>query len=131
MRGTRNQAPDKHVIPEFVDEQMGLPVVLVGSAYETKSGDVSGVVVPDIAALEAAMSMARIMDPFKMSGSDLKFLRKAIGMKAIDIARFLEVTPETVSRWENAREPISNQAERIIRLKVYNALRDRAPGVEF
>ncbi len=37
------------------------------------------------------------------TGDALRWLRKTLGMKAIELAGVLGVTPETVSRWENDR----------------------------
>lgn len=34
------------------------------------------------------------------------FARRAVGMQAKDLAELLGVTPETISRWENARRPM-------------------------
>lgn len=121
---------DTRIRPEFVDEQMGLPVILLDSVYEARSGSASGPVIPDETGLEVAMAMARIMDEHKLNGQEIKFLRRAIGLKAVDLADFLDVTPETLSRWENAKEPISTNPERVLRIRVYNALRRKAPGVK-
>ena len=35
-----------------------------------------------------------------------RFMRKALGMKAADLAALLDLTPETVSRWENGKGTI-------------------------
>src|SRR6266849_2127940 len=129
MQNAPNQMiQNRKVRPEFVDEQMGLPVILVESAHEAESGDASGIIIPDIPGLEAAMAVARIADEFKLNGQEIKFLRRAIGVKAADLARFLDVTPETVSRWETGKEFISTNAERVLRMRVYNTLKDKAPG---
>jgi len=130
---TQNLVSDEHdrrVKPEFVDEQMGLPVVLLESVYEAQSGEVSGIIVPDLPGLEAAMAMARIMDDFKLNGREIRFLRRALGLKANELASFLDVAAETLSRWENEKEPISTNPERVLRMRVFNALRGRAPGVK-
>src|SRR5262249_34268170 len=92
-------------------------------------GDGGGIVVPDVMALEAAMAVARVTVSTKLSGEEIRFLRKALGMKAVDLAKFLDVTPETFSRWENGAIPISTNAERILRLRVVHALRLKTPGV--
>jgi DNA-binding transcriptional regulator YiaG len=130
MKNAPNDIRGRQVLPEFVDEQMGLPVVLIDSAREAENNGASGTIIPDLAGLEAAMAVARISDELKLGGRDIRFLRRAIGVKAVDLAKFLDVTPETVSRWENGREPISTNAERVLRMRVYNTLKGKAPGVK-
>src|SRR5262249_42535841 len=39
-----------------------------------------------------------------------RFMRKAIGMPAEELARWLNVTPMTVSRWENGKVPLDRGA---------------------
>lgn len=36
-------------------------------------------------------------------GDTFRFIRKALGMRAADLARVMNVAPETVSRWETAQ----------------------------
>ncbi len=40
------------------------------------------------------------------SGEAFRFLRKAISLKAADLAALLGVTPETISRWENGQRAV-------------------------
>ena len=40
------------------------------------------------------------------SGDSFRFMRKALGMKAIEIAEAFNVAPETVSRWENGQREV-------------------------
>ncbi len=40
------------------------------------------------------------------SGASFKFMRKALGMKATEIAEVFNVAPETVSRWENGQREV-------------------------
>lgn len=40
------------------------------------------------------------------SGESFKFIRKALGMKAAELARIMNVAPETVSRWETAQRDV-------------------------
>jgi hypothetical protein len=125
-----NPATEKdRVLDEFHDDQMGLPVLLRASVRKEGGAGSCGIIVPDIPGLEAAMAVARVMDPFKLNGTEIKFLRRAVGAKGNELARFLDVKPETVSRWENGKEPISVNAERILRLRVFNALKERVKGV--
>ena len=40
------------------------------------------------------------------SGESFKFIRKALGMKATELARVMNVAAETVSRWETAQREV-------------------------
>ena len=40
------------------------------------------------------------------NGRELLFVRKAASLRAVDVAALLDVTPETVSRWEHDERPI-------------------------
>lgn len=43
-------------------------------------------------------------------GEAFRFMRKAIGKRAIDLAQDLDSTPETISRWENGKTEIEPRA---------------------
>lgn len=58
------------------------------------------------------------------SGEAVKFMRKAAGMRAIDLAELLGVVPETVSRWETDRTVIDRSALAVVAMLVL----DRANG---
>jgi putative zinc finger/helix-turn-helix YgiT family protein len=40
------------------------------------------------------------------TGETFRFMRKALGMRAADLAEMLDVTPETLSRWETGKLPM-------------------------
>ncbi len=70
---------------------------------------------PDLARAEllaGAEAMARGL----RDGATLKFVRKALGLRAIELGELLDVSAETVSRWENGHRT----AER----SVWNTLAD-------
>lgn len=46
-----------------------------------------------------------IIDRGPRAGAELRLLRKVAGLTAAEFAALLDVTPETVSRWENDRVP--------------------------
>lgn len=120
---------DGSVIPNYVDRAMGIPVVLKDSVRKAQFEGEQGILVPDLKGLEAAMAVARAMIDHKLNGHEIRFLRKALELKAVDLAEHLDVTPETLSRWENGKDAISTNAERLLRLRVVRALREKAPGV--
>jgi putative zinc finger/helix-turn-helix YgiT family protein len=52
----------------------------------------------------------------QLSGREIRFLRKHMGMKSKDFANEIGVKPVTVSRWENGDSPPSESIDRLIRL---------------
>ncbi len=50
---------------------------------------------------------------------EIRFLRKYLGFSGVDFAATLDVTPETVSRWETGKKQMSPVAERALRLMVF------------
>jgi len=44
------------------------------------------------------------------NGETFRFMRKAIGMRAVDLAELLDVAPETLSRWENGQRAVDRAA---------------------
>jgi DNA-binding XRE family transcriptional regulator len=127
---TESAPPGGRVLQRFLDTLMGVRVLLINSAFEAEQDGEKVPVVPDIVGLEAAIAVARVTVPDKLTGKEIRFLRKAICKKASELARFLDVTPETLSRWENDREVMSTNAERVFRLRILNSLRSCAPGVK-
>ena len=82
--------------------------------------------IPDMPGLIAAVSVARAAkQPLKLSGPEIRFLRKAIGKSAKELAEDLRVTDETVSRWENGHLLMGEHIERIFRWTVCDELGDR------
>lgn len=59
-----------------------------------------------------------------------RFMRKAIGMRAVDLATLLEVTPETVSRWERGALSVEPRAIALLGALVQDALEGRTTTVE-
>jgi DNA-binding XRE family transcriptional regulator len=87
--------------------------------------------IPDMPGLVAAVSVARAKEPTKLNGREIRFLRKAIGFTAKELASDLDVSEETVSRWENGHLAIGNSVERILRWKVCKALEEKAPAIHW
>jgi len=82
-----------------------------------KCGDVE-VAIPRIAQLHRAIAFVLAGQRAKLTGAEVRFLRKYLGRSGADFAAMIGVTPETVSRWENDREPMGATAERLLRLMV-------------
>lgn len=79
-------------------------------------------VVPRMAQLHRIIAEQVATKRARLTGAEVRFLRKHLGWSGEDFARAMDVTASTVSRWENERESMSVMAERLLRLM---ALRDK------
>jgi putative zinc finger/helix-turn-helix YgiT family protein len=59
----------------------------------------------DLARFELAVG-AWLGDHGVRTPETFRFMRKALGLKAADLAALLDLTPETISRWENGKGTI-------------------------
>lgn len=113
----------------------GFPVTLINAVSVCiceKCGEAE-YTVPNLPGLMAAVAVQRVMLPYKFTGTDIRFVRKAIGdnVSSAQLARHLAVTPETFSRWENDKLVISPTTEKLLRIVVGFMLKDKAPAMEF
>ncbi len=67
----------------------------------------------DLIALDREVAR-RIAREGPVDGESFRFMRKALRMKAADLATLLDVTPETVSKWENAKNPVQRAAWMVV-----------------
>ena len=74
--------------------------------------------IPHIEQLHRLIARLLIEKTTRLTGEEVKFLRKSLGWSGVDFARNMGVTEETVSRWENNAVPIGPQADRLLRLLV-------------
>ncbi|MFZ5439517.1 MAG: type II TA system antitoxin MqsA family protein [Myxococcota bacterium] len=61
--------------------------------------------------LRVAVELARAGEA---SGDVMRFMRKAAGLRARELAELLGVTPETVSRWETGKQPMEHRAMAVV-----------------
>lgn len=74
----------------------------------------------DVERFELAVSRA-LLDAGDTSAEAFKYARKSIGLTAAELATLLGVTPESISRWENAKHPIDPTALALLSLLVQDA----------
>ena len=63
----------------------------------------------EVARFEVAVAQ-KLCELGEHSGEAFRFMRKAIDIKAIELAQLLGTTPETISRWENAKIEVDEGA---------------------
>src|SRR5579862_980907 len=79
-------------------------------------------VIPRLAQLHRLLAATVAEQPEKLTGAEIRYLRKSLGWSGEDFAATFGVRPETISRWENDKEPMGATAERLLRLA---ALREK------
>ena len=78
----------------------------------------SGVAIPRIAQLNRAIAAVVVHKKGRLSFSEVRFLRKILGWSSADFAETVGVDATTVSRWENGKQTIGPQADRLLRMLV-------------
>jgi DNA-binding transcriptional regulator YiaG len=83
----------------------------------------------DLAALNMAIA-GELARHGEMSGESFRFMRKALGMRALELAELLDVTHETVSRWEHERLPVERRAAALLSAMVLDRLEGRTATLD-
>lgn len=104
----------------YLYAESGLPnVVLVGvEVRRCPSCGHHELVLPRVTELHRTIAHAVIHKRARLSGPEVRFLRKYLGWSGADFARHVGVDPSTVSNWENDKDPIGPASDRLLRLMV-------------
>jgi putative zinc finger/helix-turn-helix YgiT family protein len=62
------------------------------------------------------VAMAIIAKPYDLTGDDVRFLRKFLGLTQDAFSEILKVDKTTLSKWENGSYELGAQSDRLIRL---------------
>lgn len=73
---------------------------------------------PKIVNLHSLIVQKLLTKSSQLKGSELRFIRKFFGLKAVDLAKMLGVDPVTVSRWETEDNPIGPANDKLIRFSI-------------
>ena len=92
-----------------------LNAVQVYSCAPCKSQIVS---IPDHEGLARAAAIARALNPARLAGPEVKFLRRVLDMTQTEFADAMELAPESVSRWENDARGVGGACEKLVRHNV-------------
>ena len=72
-------------------------------------------IIPRLNDLMRAIAAAIVSKPYRLTGSEARFLRKHLQMTADAFSRVLHVDKTTISKWENDEDPIGEQSDLLIR----------------
>jgi DNA-binding transcriptional regulator YiaG len=111
------------VVDQFEATDLGAPfqVILKSSvkvASDAKTGELISYTIPDPDGLLRVVAFTRVLNSRKLSGADIRFLRKAVGVKQKDLASAIEVKPEHLSKVESGALPLGPGSEKLLRIFV-------------
>jgi len=117
---------DVNVIAAFHAVDLGAPfrVILndcIVAKIDSETGEMLDYTIPDFEGLVRTVVMARLVNERKLNGAELKYLRKATGIKQVQLAQVLDCQPEHLSKVESGKHPLSPTAEKVARLFLFKA----------
>ena len=128
----KRQIVRSETLPVHEENLMGIPVILKDAAVvESDAAGDETVTIPDMDALVAAIAVSRCLEPGKLAGAEIRFMRKALGMTQAEFADMLEIDPATVSRWENDGQVLGGFAEKCLRHLVCDTFRAEFPYFDY
>lgn len=121
-------------MPEYSTKDFGIPLVLINAVdqeYCEQCNEALDFNIPNTEGLIAAAAIYRVKLPQKLTGDEIRFVRKALKLSAKKLAEVLSASAETVSRWENDKLAMGPSAEKLFRILAGLSLADRAPAISF
>lgn len=109
-----------HVADCFEAQYLGAPFKVVlheaVTVVHAEDGSILKYTIPDPDGLYRSIAFKRLVHPRKLSGEDVRFLRKALGIRQKQLAEKIEVSPEHLSRCEKGVHPLSPTSEKLLRV---------------
>lgn len=117
---TCGKADMTSALETYLYTESGLPnVVLAGvEVRRCPSCGHHELVLPRVVELHRTIAYAVLHKRTRLSGLEVRFLRKYLGWSGAAFARYIGVDPSTVSNWENDKDPIGSASDRLLRLMV-------------
>lgn len=109
------------VVDQFEATDLGAPfkVILHKSVRVTttrNTGEMVSYSIPDLDGLLRAIVITRILHDRKLFGAEIRFIRRALGIKQKDFAQRIEMSAEHLSRCESGSPVMSPTSEKLLRI---------------
>ncbi len=75
-------------------------------------------VIPRMGGLHRTIARVLLDKPERLTGDELRFLRKFVGLSATDFASQVRIDPATLSRFENGKQDLGESADKLARAVV-------------
>lgn len=89
--------------------------VLIANCGKCGNWDIT---LPGLVKLHQAIAQALATSPVRLTGEQLRFLRKHLGLTGDELGRYLHTDRTKISKWETGEHSIGPQTDRLIRLLV-------------
>lgn len=111
--------------------ESGLPnVVLQGvEIADCPVCGTSDVIIPRMAKIHRAIAQAIVNSPARLTGEQLRFLRKFLGWSGDQMASYLHTDKTKISKWETGDDRIGPATDRLVRLITASMNAELLPGV--
>ena len=112
----------ERLVPSYEVKTLGVPVILLDAVTEIVCSHCNHrkVRLPRAEGLSKAVAMIRVLIPIKMTGDEIRFLRKTIRMTQAEFAD--QIIPglnvSTLSRWEHDAQGMGGYSEMVMRQNV-------------
>jgi putative zinc finger/helix-turn-helix YgiT family protein len=111
--------------------ESGIPnVILQGvEVADCPKCGTSDVIIPRIAKIHRAIAQALANSPARLTGEQLRFLRKHLGLSGEQFGLYLHTDKTKISKWENGEDQIGPATDRLVRLLAAALDSELRPGV--
>lgn len=100
-------------------QESGLRNVWLRNGFKkTKTPYGDAVAIEDVAGLHKALALRLAMKASKLSGTEIRFLRKEMEMSQATLSHVLSVNVQTLAKWEKGQAKIAAPADKLLRLVV-------------
>jgi transcriptional regulator with XRE-family HTH domain len=84
-------------------------------------------ILPQPAKIHIAIGLAVVLQPARLSGADIKFLRRNAGFTLTEWSKRIGIAEATYSRLENSHRAVTVQTDKLIRTNFLNAMKQKYP----
>jgi DNA-binding transcriptional regulator YiaG len=121
---------ERSVHPEHTEDLGGVVVTIVNAVEVLRCDkcDTEMTAIPDMDGLGRATAISRALNPVRLSGREVKFMRRVLDMTQTEFAKAMDLTAESVSRWETDARGVGGMCEKLLRHNICALLYKEAKG---
>jgi putative transcriptional regulator len=89
----------------------------------------SDVIITGMAKIHRAIAQALANSPARLTGEQLRFFRKHLGLSGDELGGYLHTDRTKISKWENGEDQIGPATDRLVRLLAASLDGELRPGI--